>query len=121
MRMNIMRRVLPALICLAMTSPAVAASRAWIAEFTTVRVEAQAPIARIAASVHQPAIDLTGGANKTAAKFNATTKYIRVTCEVQCAIRISTDATGSAIVLPPGRPEYFAVDGGTQMSVIAVP
>lgn len=109
------------LAALLMTTPAYAASRAWISEFSGTRAEAQAPFAKLPALVHQPPLDLSAGTNKRSATFNASTNYIRVECEVQCAVQSGVDAANSAIVLPANRPEYFGVKGGSILSVIAVP
>jgi hypothetical protein len=95
-------------------------SRVWIAEFATGRVEAQAPFARLPAAVHQPTLDISTG-NAKSAVFAPSTVYIRVNCEVPCQIKIGGSANGSSIVLPAMRPEYFGVDPGTQVSILAIP
>jgi hypothetical protein len=94
--------------------------RVWIAEFVTPRVEAAAPIATLPAAVKQPTLDISGGA-KTSAPFSAQTRYIRVICEVQCAVSGSGSVAANDILLPALRPEYFIVGGGKTVSVIAVP
>jgi hypothetical protein len=117
-----MRALLIVLMSL-FTSPApayTALSRVWIAEFGTGRVEAQAPFARLPAAVHQPTLDISTG-NAKSAVFAQDTVYIRIMCEVPCQIKIGGNANGSSIILPPMKPEYFGVDAGTQLSVLAVP
>lgn len=117
-----MRKFLFAALLALISTPALAQTqRAWIAEFQTVYSQAPAPFARLPALVHQPVIDLTGGASKRAAAFNSATRYVRVMCEVQCVISGTASAAGSAIILPPAKPEYFGVASGAVMSVMALP
>jgi hypothetical protein len=44
-----------------------------------------------------------------------------VVCEAQCAIAGSGTATVTDILLPPYTPEYFGVQPGSTISVIAAP
>jgi hypothetical protein len=48
-------------------------------------------------------------------------KYIRITCEVQCAIKVGGTATTSSLPIGAMSPEYFGVQPGATVSVIAVP
>jgi hypothetical protein len=95
--------------------------RAWITEFTTTRVEAAANIARLPALKKQPAVDLSDGLPKNFLPTEASTRYIRVMCEVQCAISNTGAATINDIVLPLLHPEYFLVSGAQTISVILAP
>ena len=114
-----------ALLALLFSSQALAytaGSRVWITEYATGRAEAAAPFANLPALVHQPPIDLSSGGSKRSQNFNKATRFVRVVCEVPCAVQAGVDASSSAIVLPAMRPEYFGVTGGiTLMSVMAVP
>jgi hypothetical protein len=97
------------------------ASRAWIVEFGTGRVEAAAPFANIPALVHQPAIDLSSGGSKRSQNLDPSTRFVRVVCEVACVVQAGADASKSAIVLPAMRPEYFGITTGTTiLSLMAV-
>jgi hypothetical protein len=95
-------------------------SRVWIAEFATGRVEAQAPFAKLQSATHQPTLDISTG-NAKSAFFAQDTVYIRIICEVPCQIKIGGNANGSSVVLGTMRPEYFGVDPGSQVSILAIP
>ena len=95
------------------------ASRVWISEFAAVRQQAAAPFAQLPAVASQM-IDVSAGAASSAA-FQKTTRYIRVTCEVQCAIKIRSLATPADLIMPALRPEYFGVAPGDTLSVILAP
>jgi hypothetical protein len=110
-----------ALLFLLATDPAfAAASRVWITEFSVARVEAAAPFASLPSAVKQTPLDITSSA-KSSAPFSPQTRYIRVVCEVQCAISATGTATINDIMLPALRPEYFGVLPGKTLSVIAAP
>ena len=112
---------LTALALLVSTVSADAASRVWITEFATSRPEAAAPFAQLPASNKQPALDISSGLSKRSGIFASNTRYIRIVCEVQCAISMTAAATVNDILLPALRPEYFGVSGGTVLNVIAAP
>jgi hypothetical protein len=95
--------------------------RAWITEFTTTRVEAAANIATLPALKKQPAVDLSDGTPKFFLPLEAATRYVRIMCEVQCAISSTGKATIDDIVLPLLHPEYFMVSGTQTISVILAP
>lgn len=104
--------------------PANAASRVWISEYGVLTatnsggVPAQA--AALPALVMQSTLDISGGVQSSAA-FGSQTRYIRVICEVQCAVSGSGTATTSNVLLPALSPEYFGVQAGATISVIAAP
>ena len=103
-------------------SSAFAAQRVWITEFATlggVSGGGQAQIANMPAVARQQ-VDVTGGVQSSAA-FNASTRYIRVVCEVQCAVRGDGTAAVTDTLLPAYFPEYFGVQAGSVISVIAAP
>jgi hypothetical protein len=104
------------------TSSASAAQRVWITEFAglgNVSGGGQAQIANMPAVARQQ-VDVTGGVQSSAA-FNASTRYIRVVCEVQCAVRGDGTAAATDTLLPAYFPEYFGVVAGSTISVIAAP
>jgi len=118
--------VLAAMLFALSAIPANAASRVWISEYGVLTatnsggVPAQA--AALPALAMQSTLDLSGGTAQTSSAFGSTTRYIRVICEVQCAVRgDGTAATSSAVLLPALSPEYFGVQGGSTISVIAAP
>jgi hypothetical protein len=95
--------------------------RAWITEFSTNRVEAAAPIATLPSLRKQPALDLSDGLPKYFLKTTSSTRYVRVMCEIQCAISSTGAASVNDIVLPLLHAEYFLVNGVQTISVIAAP
>jgi hypothetical protein len=95
--------------------------RAWITEFTTSRIEAAANIATLPSLHKQPAVDLRDGLVKYFQATNPTTRYVRIMCEVQCAISSTGPASVDDIVLPLLHPEYFLVSGVQTISVILAP
>jgi hypothetical protein len=111
--------------CLVLPATANAASRVWISEFGVLTatnsggVPAQA--AALPALVDQSTLDLSGGTAQTSAAFGGQTRYIRVICEVQCSILVGGTATTSKLLLPALSPEYFGVQAGATVSVIAAP
>jgi hypothetical protein len=114
-----MRTMLALALALLSTPAQAATQRVWISEFATTRQEAQAPFAVLPATTKQQ-FDITTGV-KSSLPFKSTTRYIRIICEVQCAISGSETATTGATLLPALKPEYFGVTGGSTLSVIAAP
>jgi len=116
-------KYLAALLLLLIAYPAQAQTslRVWITEFAVGRAQAAAPFATLPALVRQPVMILSGVPAKTSQVFNAQTRYIRVVCELQCAISGAGVATTADILLPAMKPEYFGVNGGRTISVIAAP
>ena len=96
------------------------AQRVWISEFATVRQQAAAPFAQLPVVASQ-VIDVGSGSAVTSQPFQKTTRYIRVTCEVRCAIRIPAPATSSDLLMPAMSPEYFGVAPGQTLSAISAP
>src|SRR5215471_12259180 len=114
--------VAAALLAVAASSSAAAATqRVWITEFSSVATAGGTALqmARLPAVAKQQ-VDTTGGVQSSAA-FNVSTKFIRVVCEVQCAISGSGTATVTDMLLPAYTPEYFGVLPGATISVIAAP
>jgi hypothetical protein len=108
-----MRKLL-ATICfvLAAASPALAASKLYISEYTNVGVSngVVAQVASEPATTDQTPVDYSGGVASSAA-FNAATNVVRVLCTSTCSIKFGTSptATTSNKPLAAGAPEYFSV------------
>jgi hypothetical protein len=120
-----LRKLLLAAALFVLPATAQAASRVWVSEFTVLTATqsggAAGQMAALPAKVIQSTLDISGGVQSSAA-FNAETRFIRVICEVQCAIRgDGVTATTSSILLPALSPEYFGVQPGSTISVIAAP
>jgi len=119
-----LRKLLLAAAIFVLPASANAASRVWISEYGVMAatnsggVPAQA--AALPALVMQSTLDISGGVQSSAA-FGSQTRYIRVICETQCAVSGSGTATTSSILLPALSPEYFGVQAGATVSVIAAP
>jgi opacity protein-like surface antigen len=101
-----------------------AASRVWISEFAVLTATASGgtpgQMAALPSLTDQATLDISGGVQSSAA-FNAQTKYIRVICEIQCAVKVGGTATTSSMLLPALSPEYVGVQPGATVSVIAAP
>jgi len=119
-----LRIIATALFALLFATSAEAASRVWISEYGVLG-SAQNGVPQIAAMpalVIQSTLDLSGGTAQTSAAFGGQTKFIRIVCEVQCAVRADgSAATTSSTLLPALSPEYFGVQVGATVSVIAAP
>jgi hypothetical protein len=119
-----LRKLLLAAALLLLPATANAASRVWISEYAVMTATASGgsagQMAAIPAITIQSPLDISGGVQSSAA-FNAQTKYIRIVCEVQCAVNGSGTATTSSTLLPALSPEYFGVQPGATISVIAAP
>jgi hypothetical protein len=120
-----MLRILAALcFALLFTTGAEAASRVWISEFGVLTATASGgtpgQMAALPSLRNQSTLDITSGA-QTSAAFGSDTKYIRILCEVQCAVKVGGTATTSDTPLPALSPEYFGVQSGATLSVIANP
>lgn len=121
-----LRKLLAAALFLLSATTAQAASRVWISEYgilaNTATSGGPAQMAALPALVLQSTLDLSGGTAQTSAAFGSQTRYIRIVCEIQCAVRgDGTAATSSAILLPALSPEYFGVQPGATVSVITAP
>jgi hypothetical protein len=119
-----LRIIAAALFALLSITSAEAASRVWISEFGVLTATASGgspgQMAAIPAITIQSTLDISGGVQSSAA-FNAQTKYIRIICEVQCAVNGGGTATTSSTLIPALSPEYFGVQPGATVSVIAAP
>lgn len=119
-----LRKTIAAALFLLSATSAQAASRVWISEFAVLTATASGgspgQMAALPSLVDQSTLDISGGMQSSAA-FNGQTKYIRITCEVQCAVKVGGTATTSSLPLGAMSPEYFGVQPGTTVSVIANP
>ncbi|MCK1465731.1 hypothetical protein IVB34_47460 [Bradyrhizobium sp. 2] len=104
-----LRKTLAAALFLLSATSADAASRVWISEFAVLTATASGSPGQMAALpslTDQATLDISGGVQSSAA-FNAQTKYIRITCEVQCAVKVGGTATTSSLPIGAMSPEYF--------------
>lgn len=118
--------ILAAALFVLSASPSFAASRVWISEFGVLTATnsggSAGQMAALPALATQSTLDISSGTAQTSAAFSSQTRYIRIVCEVQCAVRgDGSAATSSAILLPGLSPEYFGVQPGSTVSVIASP
>jgi opacity protein-like surface antigen len=101
-----------------------AASRVWISEFAVLTATASGgsagQMAALPSLTDQATLDISGGV-QTSAAFGSQTKYFRIICEVQCAVKVGGTATTSSTLIPALSPEYFGVQPGATVSVIAAP
>jgi hypothetical protein len=120
-----LRIIAAALFALLVSTQAQAASRVWISEFGVLSATnsggVPAQIAALPALVMQPTLDISASV-QTSAAFSTNTRYVRIICEVQCAVRgDGSAATTSSILMPAFVSEYFGVQPGATLSVIAAP
>lgn len=120
-----LRKSLLAVALFALSATAAnAASRVWISEFAVLTATASGgssgQMASLPSLVDQATLDISGGVQSSAA-FSSSTKFIRVTCEVQCAVKVGATATTSSLPIGAMSPEYFGVQPGVTISVIAAP
>jgi hypothetical protein len=119
-----LRKLLLAAALFVLPATANAASRVWISEFAVLTATASGgasgQMAALPSLVDQATLDISGGV-QTSAAFNQSTKYIRITCEVQCSVRVGGTATTSNMPLGAMSPEYVGVQPGATLSVIANP
>jgi hypothetical protein len=118
------RALFCAAFVLLVPASASAASRVWISEFAVLTATASGgsagQMAALPSLVDQSTLDISGGV-QTSAAFNSQTKYIRITCETQCAVKVGGTATTSSLPIGAMSPEYFGVQPGATLSVIANP
>ncbi|MET4210543.1 hypothetical protein [Bradyrhizobium sp. LA2.1] len=119
------KSILAAALFALFATAANAASRCWISEFGVLAATnsggVPAQIAALPSLVDQSTLDLSGGTAQTSAAFGSQTRFIRVVCEVQSAIKGGGTATTSSMLLPALSPEYVGVQPGATVSVIAAP
>lgn len=110
------------LLCLVAT-PSWAANKAYISEYAALGT-ARGDIPQIAQEPSQAeqVVDFGGGATQSAA-FGGGTKYVRVVCDIRCAVVFGANptATTSSKPMGPDAPEYFGVNPGQKISVVASP
>ncbi len=116
------RRIIIAAFLALFATSAHAASRVVVSEFRTLGTGSNSPaqIGSLPSLRNQTPLDISGGVQSSQA-FGSDTTYIRVICEVQCTVKGGSGATTSDTLLPALSPEYFGVQGGATISVIAAP
>lgn len=111
-----------ALALLALSSSAVAGSRAWVSEFTTISivgVNTQAQMMPLPAVADSGPLDLSTGAKSVT--VSASTKGVRICVEVQVGISNSGTATINSMPQFAGTCEYYGVQANSTVSIIAAP
>jgi hypothetical protein len=99
------------------------ASRVTISEFATLGIAGSGQLAQVAALPSlrdQAVLDISGGVQSSAA-VGSDTKFIRIVSEVRASMRVGGTASIANTVLVANVPEYFGVQGGAVISVIANP
>lgn len=110
-----------AALCLVLVAWPAWAANIYITEFAVLGT-AQSGVPQIAALpplAHQK-VDFSGGATNAAA-VGAATKYIRIHCDAACSIRVGGTADVTYMRIPLDGVEYFGVQPGAVISVIANP
>jgi hypothetical protein len=120
-------RLAAALFLCLVASPSFAASKLFISEYGTLAATNSGGVPAQAAAepslTDQAPVDFSGGAASSAV-FGAQTRLVRLMCDTRCAIRISTAGTAATTSNKPlaaDSPEYFGVQPGDKVSVIASP
>lgn len=119
------RLLAAALLCL-LASPSFAASKLFISEYGVLSATNSGGVPAQAAAeptLGDQVVDFSGGATSSAA-FSSQTRYVRLMCDTRCAIRVTTAgsaATTSNKPLAADSPEYFGVQPGDKVNVIASP
>lgn len=119
-----MKRVIIVAAILFASTPSIAAQRVWISEFAVLGATASggvpAQIAALPTLADQAVLDTTSGV-VTSAAFGSQTRYIRICVESQSAAKVGATATTASMPLFAGQCEYFGVQAGATVSVIANP
>lgn len=118
-----MRKLLATAAFVLLASPAFAASKLYISEYTNIGV-ANGTIAQIAgepAVTDQTPVDYSGGVAQSAA-VQASTSMVRVLCTSTCSIKFGTNPTATANNKPlaAGVPEYFSVPPGQSYKISVI-
>ena len=99
-----------------------AANRVWVSEFAALPASSNGQLMQISGlpSIANQQVDITGGAQTVTLQSN--TKFVRLVCEVQCAVKGGGSAAATDTVLPAYSPEYFGVvSGGSTLTFILAP
>lgn len=119
-----MKKLLFFVVALLWATPSFAAQRVWISEFGVLGVTASGgspgQMAALPSIADQPVLDTTSGV-VTSAAFRNGSYYIRVCVETQSAAKVGGTATTASMPLFAGQCEYFGIQPGATISVIANP
>jgi hypothetical protein len=118
-----MKKMLLIFLLTLLATPASATQRVWISEFGQLAQSGQVgdkPQIAPLPVLRKQNLDTTGGVQSSAG-FSGSTFFVRIVCEVQCAITGSGTAAVTDLLMPPYTPEYFGVQPGSTISVIAAP
>jgi len=118
-----LRKFLAAAAFVLVASPAFAASKMYISEYSNAGL-AIGQIVQVAsepAITDQSAVDYSGGV-ASSATFNAATNIVRVLCTSTCSIKFGTNPTATTTNKPlaAGSPEYFAVPIGQSFKISVI-
>lgn len=118
-----LRKLLAAALFVLSASPAFAASKMYISEYSNAGL-AIGQIVQVAsepAITDQTPVDYSGGVASSAA-FNAATNIVRVLCTSTCSIKFGTSPTAATTNKPlaAGSPEYFAVPVGQSFKISVI-
>jgi hypothetical protein len=118
-----LRKLILAGLFALLATGAQAANKAYISEFGVLGTSNNG-VPQIAAqpSLTEQTVDFSGGVTSSAA-FGGGTKYIRILCDSRCSVQFGAapTATTSKMPLAADTPEYFGVQPGEKVSVIANP
>jgi hypothetical protein len=116
-----LRKLILAGLFAMLATGAQAANKAYISEFGVLGTSNNG-VPQIAAqpSLTEQTVDFSGGVTSSSA-FGGGTKYIRILCDSRCSIQFGGTATTSKLPLAADTPEYFGVQAGGTVSVIANP
>jgi hypothetical protein len=118
-----MLRILATALFALLTVTSAEAANAYISEYAVLTATATGGSAAQSAalpSLTDQKVDFSGGAASSAA-FGTQTKYIRIHCDAACSVRVGGTATISNARIPLDGVEYFGVQPGATISVIANP
>jgi hypothetical protein len=117
-----MKKLFLATLLVLFAAPSFAAQRVWISEFSVLgtAISGVPQIATLPTNTDQPVLDTTSGV-VTSAAFKAGTQYIRLCVEAQSAVNGAGTATTAKMPMFAGTCEYFGVQGGATVSIIANP
>lgn len=121
--MKIIRILTAACLALLVAQSGAFAAKLYIAEYDRLpgNLGPPPPLAQEPAVANQT-VDFSGGATSSAV-FGSTTRYVRLICDVQCSLKFGAApaATNANTPMPALTPEYFGVQPGHRISVIANP
>jgi hypothetical protein len=120
--MTCVRALLITVVMVLLPASAFAANRVWVSEFAALPSSSNGQLMQISGlpSIANQQVDITSGAQTVTLQGN--TKFVRLVCEAQCAVKGGSTAAATDTVLPAYSPEYFGVvAGGATLTFILAP